>query len=120
MKPIAITHLLVGLTTVAVAVPLARRKIKMNRWYGIRIPAAFESEQRWYEINEYGGRLLLRGGVLIILAAVPEFFLGRIYWAAGALAAAAIITLVLGTTLAMIFRHARVAKNPDGKSHGLF
>jgi hypothetical protein len=30
----------------------------MNGAYGIRIPAAFESEQRWYDINAYGGRKL--------------------------------------------------------------
>lgn len=110
MNPIAITHLLVGLMTIAVSLPLIKRKIKMNRWYGIRIPAAFASEQRWFEINEYGGRLLLRCGFLIVAAAVPEFFLGKLYWAAGALAGAAIMVMVLGMALWKIFRHARATK----------
>ncbi|HTQ29965.1 MAG TPA: SdpI family protein [Opitutaceae bacterium] len=110
MNPIALTHLLVGLMTVAVSLPLVKRKIKMNRWYGIRIPAAFESEQRWFEINAYGGRLLLRGGSLIALAAVPEFFLSKPYWVAGALAGAVVMTLTLGLSLPMIFRHARAMK----------
>jgi uncharacterized membrane protein len=96
---------------IAVSLPLIQRKVKMNPWYGIRIPAAFESEQRWLEINEYGGRLLLRCGILIAIVASPEFFFSQAYWAVSAVAASAIIVLALGLTISMIFRHARRTKS---------
>ncbi len=110
MNPLAFTHLLVGLLMIALCQPLVRRKIKMNPWYGIRIPAAFESEERWLEINEYGGRVLSRCGVVIAAIAVPEFFLGKAYWAARALAGAAIMVVVLGLALWKIFHYARLTK----------
>lgn len=110
MNPAAITHFLAGVVMIAVSLPLIKRKIKMNYWYGIRIPAAFESEERWLEINEYGGRLFLRCGVFITATAVPEFFFSKAYWAASALAASAIIVLALGLSIGMIFRHARATK----------
>ena len=37
----------------------------MNRAYGIRVPEAFTSEARWYDINAYGGGLFLVYGVLL-------------------------------------------------------
>jgi len=110
VNPLAFIHLFVGLLMIAVCRPLVRRKIKMNHWYGIRIPAAFESEERWFEINEYGGRLLSRCGVVIAAAAVPEFFLGKTYWPAGALAGAFVMMLALGVALWKIFHYAGVTK----------
>ena len=47
----------------------------MNGAYGIRIPAAFESEHRWYDINAYGGRQLAGGSVVIMAAGIAGFFL---------------------------------------------
>ena len=110
MNPIAAIHFLVGLVTIAVALPLIQKKIKMNRWYGVRIPAAFESDARWFEINAYGGRVLARAGALIAVVAVPEFFLAKPYWVAGALAEAAVMILTLGGALLNILRHSRVTK----------
>jgi hypothetical protein len=43
------------------SLPLVLRKAPMNEFYGIRIPAAFESKQRWYDINAYGGRQFADG-----------------------------------------------------------
>ena len=47
----------------------------MNGVYGIRIPAAFESKQRWYDINAYGGRQLAAWSRLITGAGVTGFFI---------------------------------------------
>ncbi|NJD56259.1 MAG: SdpI family protein [Nitrospirae bacterium] len=41
---------------------MIRRWITMNPFYGFRIAAAFESEQRWYDSNAYGGRMFFRWG----------------------------------------------------------
>ena len=65
---IGLSHLLTGLILVLVAIPLIRRKVAMNRWYGVRIRKAFASEANWYAINEVGGRWLAGAGGLVALA----------------------------------------------------
>ena len=47
-----------ALVIMGVSLPLIRRKVKMNHWYGIRIKKSFESEDNWYRINAYGGKQL--------------------------------------------------------------
>jgi hypothetical protein len=47
MNPLAIVHIIVALVIIGVSLPLVKRKIKRNQWYGIRIPEAFKSEERW-------------------------------------------------------------------------
>ncbi|HEV2318524.1 MAG TPA: SdpI family protein, partial [Verrucomicrobiae bacterium] len=71
----AIAILSAGLLIFLVSLPLIYRKVPMNQLYGIRIPAAFESEQRWYDINAYGGRQLGGWAWLVIAAGVAGFFL---------------------------------------------
>ncbi|HHP7235700.1 MAG TPA: SdpI family protein [Desulfobacterales bacterium] len=44
---------------IGVSIPLVKHKIKMNHFYGIRIKKAFESEENWYKVNEYGGKQLI-------------------------------------------------------------
>ncbi len=80
MNRTAISHLIAGLLIVIVSIPLVLGKIGRNRWYGIRIPAAFESEARWREINAYGGRLFLRWGILVTLIGLTGLALPRYWW----------------------------------------
>jgi len=63
-----------GLVTFGVSLPLLYRKVRMNRFYGIRIAESFVSDARWYEINEYGGRLLVRWSWPITLSGIVGFF----------------------------------------------
>lgn len=65
MIPPVVVHCGIGLLTAAVAIPLVLRKIPMNRYYGIRITKAFKSNRNWYDINAYGGKLLLAYGLLL-------------------------------------------------------
>ena len=67
MIPPIVVHCGIGLLTAALAVPLVMRKVPMNRWYGVRISKAFRSERNWYDINAYGGKLLLAYGLLLTL-----------------------------------------------------
>jgi uncharacterized membrane protein len=71
----ALVILLVGLITLIVSLPLVYRKVPMNQLYGIRIPAAFESEQRWYEINAYGGRQMAAWSWLIVATGAVGFLI---------------------------------------------
>lgn len=63
-----------GLLTAFVALPLFFGLVGPNRWFGIRLAAAFVSEENWYAINSYGGLCFLRFGVA---AAIGGFLLGR-------------------------------------------
>lgn len=51
--------LAVGLLLVGISIPLIKRSIQMNQYYGVSTPETFKSEENWYEINSYGGKQLL-------------------------------------------------------------
>jgi len=65
---IAVFSILVGL-------PLAGRRIRPNRWYGLRVPATFADDFVWYEANAVAGRdLVALGAVLLVVTLVlPQF-----------------------------------------------
>jgi SdpI/YhfL family protein len=60
----------VGVLSVAVGIPLAKRRVPRNRWYGLRIAATFASEQVWYEANAAMGRDLIALGCVVLLMAL--------------------------------------------------
>ncbi|HMJ10657.1 MAG TPA: SdpI family protein [Polyangiaceae bacterium] len=58
------------------SVPLLRRKVKRNAWYGVRIPATLRDEFIWYEVNARFAKAFIIASVLLmmltaILYAVP-------------------------------------------------
>jgi hypothetical protein len=59
-----------GLVSVVVGLPLARRVVRPNRWYGLRVPATFADEHVWYEANAVAGRDLMALGALLLLVAL--------------------------------------------------
>ncbi len=60
----------VGAVSVAVGLPLARRSVRPNRWYGVRVPATFADEHVWYETNAVAGRDLMALGTLLLVVAL--------------------------------------------------
>ncbi len=107
MTTIAITTLLTGLVLFLVCLPLIYRKVPMNGVYGVRIPAAFESEQRWYDINAYGGRLMAIGALPIMLTGVIGFCLPADWFVAYASAATAVTLISVFVPLVLILRWSR-------------
>lgn len=63
--PPIVVHCGFGMLLTALSVPLVLRKVPMNRIYGVRTATAFISDRNWYEINAYGGGLLLAYGLLL-------------------------------------------------------
>lgn len=112
MNPIAIIHALASLVVIGLSVPLIKRKIKRNPWYGVRIPEAFKSEERWLEINQYGGRLLLCWGVLLALTSVVGLTLVEKYWIVYSFSALGVILGGLGIVVSLIFRYAAKTRRP--------
>jgi uncharacterized membrane protein len=65
-----VMFLTVGLLLVLLAVPLARRRVRPNRWYGLRLRSTFADEQVWYDANAASGRDMVIFGVAFILVAL--------------------------------------------------
>lgn len=68
--PAVYVHAGFGLLLAGGSLPLAIRRVPMNRIYGIRIPEAFVSNAHWLDINAYGGRLFFVYGTLLSLFAL--------------------------------------------------
>lgn len=47
--------------------PLIAKLIPPNRFYGIRIPMAYDSEDLWYAINRFGGLIFLVFAIISLL-----------------------------------------------------
>jgi len=61
---------LLGLLSVAIGWPLARRRIAPNRWYGVRVPSTLSSPEIWYEANAVCGDELVRMGLVLLVVGV--------------------------------------------------
>lgn len=59
-----------GLVLVGVGIPLMRRRVPPNPWYGVRFPSTLADERTWYAVNERSGRDLLILGTTVVLVAV--------------------------------------------------
>lgn len=57
----------------ALCIPLIQRKVKPNRWYGLRTPRTLADPEVWYPANEYAGRRMFLTGMSMIAAAVGLF-----------------------------------------------
>ncbi|RMD66577.1 SdpI family protein [Candidatus Parcubacteria bacterium] len=62
--------LVIGAVCIAMAIPLIRRRVPPNHWYGLRVPATFIDERVWYEANARAGRELLALGMFIMAIGV--------------------------------------------------
>ena len=59
-----------GLLVVGLSVPMIKRWVKPNLWYGFRTSKTLADEKVWYEANAYSGRLLFIVGISWVVAAV--------------------------------------------------
>src|SRR5690242_20722448 len=59
---------LVPVASIALSVPLIRRTIPRNAWYGFRTPKTLSSDGVWYEANHIGGIYFLVAGVIQLVA----------------------------------------------------
>jgi uncharacterized membrane protein len=107
MNPIALLHLCAAAVAIGMSVPLILRKVKMNPWYGVRIPEALKSDEAWFELNHYGGRLLLGWGFVVAIVAGGGLLLEKQVWSAYNWSALVLILGSLMVVVAKIHRYAR-------------
>jgi hypothetical protein len=74
MNFVGIITFLAGALICGTSLPLVYRKVPMNQLYGIRISESFKSPERWYEVNEYGGRKLAKWSILLMISGLAGFF----------------------------------------------
>ncbi len=108
MTTVAITVLLSGVLIFLLSLPLVYRQVPMNHLYGVRIPAAFESNRRWYDINAYGGRLMAIGSLPMVAAGVAGLFLPADWLRPYAWAALGVTLVSLLVPLLLILRWSRL------------
>ena len=65
-----------GLLIVGLGIPLARRSVRPNHFYGLRIPATLNNETVWYEANAGAGRDMIVAGLAIVVVAMLVFLAG--------------------------------------------
>lgn len=76
---LGITYIFVGLLLIVLSIPLISSKVGRNALYGVRIGKSFESDENWYAINKYGGKVLIVVGVITAVLGASYIFIGDVY-----------------------------------------
>lgn len=71
---LGIANISCGVLFILISIPLLKRKIRSNYFYGFRISKAFESEENWFNINAYGAKQMIIWSIPIILIGIISFF----------------------------------------------
>jgi SdpI/YfhL protein family len=69
---------LLGLLLITLGWPLATRRVRPNRWYGLRVPATFADETVWYDANAIAGRDMVGLGILVLAVALVLPYLSEL------------------------------------------
>ena len=59
-----------GLLLIGLSIPLLRRKVPPNRWYGFRTPLTLETPDVWYAVNAWAARWLIIAGLVLCVGAL--------------------------------------------------
>ncbi len=94
-----------GLLLYALSVPLIRRNVRPNSWYGFRVPQTRTNPLTWYAANAYPGKYLLGIGVITVVTAIGLYAVPGITLDAYALACAGIILAALAVCVIQSFRY---------------
>lgn len=62
-----------GLIFSGLSIPLIRKKVKMNAWYGIRTGETMRDETIWYKVNSIMGIYLFVFG--LVISALSVYFI---------------------------------------------
>jgi hypothetical protein len=58
-------YFVLGLLFVASGVPLLRRRVPRNRWYGFRTRKTLSTDETWYAANAVAGRDMIAAGSVV-------------------------------------------------------
>ena len=61
----------IGVLIIGLCIPLIRRKIKPNRFYGFKTPKTLSDPDIWYPVNVYSGKWgLVMGSAMILVGSI--------------------------------------------------
>ncbi len=63
----SLNNLFLGIVFITISIPLLRGKIQRNRWYGVRIPKSYVSEDNWQKINRYGAKAMILWSIPVLV-----------------------------------------------------
>jgi hypothetical protein len=107
MFVVPIVILFAGVMMFLLSLPLILRKVPMNHFYGIHLRASFESDERWYDINAYGGRQLAAWSWVVIATGFLGFFVPHHRFPVYAWASMPVILSAVLIPIIRIFRRTR-------------
>lgn len=70
---LGLLNISIGLLFILLGVPLMKKKIHPNSFYGFRTEKALRSDETWYEINSYGGGQLIRWCSMLVFIGILYF-----------------------------------------------
>lgn len=113
-----VAFLLGGALFIALSVPLIKRKVKPNGWYGFRTPRTLSDPEVWYPVNEFGGRRFLWVGVTEMVVALVLFFIPQLdidAYCLGVLIAIVLASVVTGIQMIRYLRQFPKGKSGDNR-----
>jgi hypothetical protein len=118
MAGFRITMLVMQVTTslllIGLSIPLIRRMVAPNGWYGFRVRQTLEDPVVWYDANAYSGKCLLGAGVAILVNGVALYAIPNLDGPSYATACATADLGALAVAVTLSFRHlGRIAKSTD-------
>jgi hypothetical protein len=105
MTILLIFNVIAGLVLAGISVPLIRRKIGPNPFYGFRVRKTLSNPEVWYAANAYAAKWLFGIGLGTVAVAVALFFVPGIDVLGYSLTCAALILGGLVVGLVMSFRY---------------
>jgi uncharacterized membrane protein len=108
MRFVPAINLLAGIAIASISVPLIKGRVAPNRSYGIRIPVAFTSEENWYRVNRFGGRIFFRVGIYVGIIGLLGLFVPTA-WLIGYASLSALL-VVGGVVIGALYIVARAGK----------
>ena len=67
-----------GLLMAVLGMPMALGRVRRNSLYGFRTRKTLSSDHVWFLANRYSGRALVSAGLMMMVAAVPFFFIASL------------------------------------------
>ncbi len=105
MQGTLLTYIVVSLVLVVLSVPLIRRRVKPNFFYGYRIPLTLDNPDLWFDVTAYFGRLLAGAGVAVALVALGLYLIGGLDAKDYATDCAVVLLIGLFVTLGLSWRY---------------
>jgi uncharacterized membrane protein len=82
-----------GILFMVIALPMWKKKIKQNIFYGFKMKYTLMDEEIWYEVNSLAGKYLFYTGMVLTLFSLPSILIQSVLFA----------TLYLFILLAVLF-----------------